>query len=344
MAKCNFGQGCSRFGCNFTHPKQRKGDCNFGAKCNRPDCHFLHPTRAHRQNTTLATTGSGRGKQLATGSGKKKLQVKYAHGAYSEQFSVREYTTRIAAHVAVDASGSMSGSRTNAAIEGLEQIATDALKDDDLFGLLTFDTTVKNLHHCMPRGKVAFEKDAQNIRNNAGGCTALWDAIIHGVGELKDTQQRQHRLPKKARADRLLFEQLVITDGMDNSSSATFKQAADKIARPGLADFHFVLVGVAVDENTAQVMKELCAPRHARFIRVQSVAQLVKVLADQSQAMLKMRLQVKNGGHVKHDITGVSSAANAGAALGALSRYAPGLQSAIGNHNMLAQFGRLTLG
>jgi len=351
MTACKYGNGCVRFGCTFSHPTSRKRDCKFGGSCTRVGCYFLHPKghaspAARGPSPTPSRAQAARTPRHQGGKpgNKKQITATYAEGGYSEEFRAREFTTRIVAHVAVDASGSMSGGLTNAAISGLEKIVTEALDADDLYGLLTFDTTVKNLHHCMPRGKVDFAKDAQHVRNNAGGCTALWDAILHGVAELKDTQKRQQKQKVKDRADRLLYEQLVITDGEDNSSAASFEAVAQKVAHPGLVDYHFVLVGVAVDDSTAEVMKQLCRPSHARFIRVQSVAHLVKVLAQQSATMVQMRLHIKQNGATKHDVRGVTSKANAGAAVRAMAQHAPGLRSTIASGNMLGQFSRLALG
>ena len=55
------------------------------------------------------------------------------------------------------------------------------------------------------------------------------------------------------------------------------------------------------------VTKRLCHPKHAKFIRVQSVAQLVKVLAQQSATMVQMRLHVKDHGATKHHVSGLAS-------------------------------------
>ena len=67
-AACNYGATCRKYGCNYAHPKARKGDCRFGDRCHKDGCKFLHP-KGHTpgDSTTYPVARTG-GKNAGGGS------------------------------------------------------------------------------------------------------------------------------------------------------------------------------------------------------------------------------------------------------------------------------------
>lgn len=196
--------------------------------------------------------------------------------------------------VAVDTSTSMLGAPINAAIRGMKHIV-GMMEPTDLFGLSTFDTNVRNLHHAMPCSKINTAKDWDNVRanNRDGGGTALWDAISEGVDELHSVHQRQQaRRDRSPGAPPLAYHQIVITDGEDNSSATRRQDLCQRVAHPGVPNYHLTLVAVGVDADAARHMQQVvnAAGRHGRFIRVSNVRDLEEHLRRQAE---RIRLSLK---------------------------------------------------
>eukprot|EP00040_Diaphanoeca_grandis_P006018 m.35564 g.35564 ORF g.35564 m.35564 type:complete len:384 (-) comp17161_c1_seq1:53-1204(-) len=328
MGPCNRAENCTRFGCRFDHPKWHRGDCNNGADCTRSDCHFLHPSgrnndnwnaspsggmkgrgnntqhqrQSQRQQQQQCGRGRGRGRggtivphgnnnQAAVrgGTGPQTLRVLRNDGhGHRESLSV-SVTRRTLCFVAgVDTSGSMAGRPTTEAISGLEQVV-DIMAPDDLYALFTFASSCQNLHHAMPRHRVNFDQDKKNIEANVGGRTALYDAIAAGIDEMKVVRDRRR---DEGDQTPVVFEQLVITDGEDNSSSGyTLDSLRSLVAKPGISNYNLVLIAVGIDSSTASKMRSLCAPQHATFVHVGNVSDLAGVLTDQV-VRIKMVLEV----------------------------------------------------
>ena len=343
---CNYGTGCVRWGCAYQHPRGRPGDCHQALSCTRANCRFIHP-KSHKTNgggggRQLALSdsgGRGGGRQLARfGSGRAaSATVRTDDGSgRRESLSVTVRRHQLCFVAGVDASGSMAGSRTESAISGLGKIV-GMMEPDDLYGLFTFATETKNLHHPMPRSKVDWQKDQANIRRNGGGMTALYDAIMAGVVEMKETRTRRSGQP-------MVFEHLVITDGGDNSSRTSLEQVREQVAKPGLKDYHLVLIAVGIGSSSTKAnMRSICANGHSSFIEVDDVNALERVLAEQA-VRIKLVLDVNNRGR-KSRTTAETSPSGIGRAVRYLDRAAGG--SAIVGAGMGAlqgSFSRLMLG
>lgn len=160
----------------------------------------------------------------------------------------------LALQLTVDCSYSMHGDRIQAAVTGVQDLY-DVLRPSDLFGCTTFDSSVKNLHRLMPKTNVNIGKDIQHVLANcaSGGSTAFYDATLEGID----------RLHAAFNVDD--FEHIVITDGGDNSSSASFASVAAKVASPGLGNYQFVVIGVGLDSSTASRLTRLCRPAHCHL-------------------------------------------------------------------------------
>jgi Mg-chelatase subunit ChlD len=190
----------------------------------------------------------------------------------TEVLSIEEYTRPMVFHLVLDVSGSMAGAPIKVAVKGAKAIHA-IMRSSDKFGLAVFGDSSKVLHHPMPAGEVDWGRDVQTICDSVGGRTALYDAVVEGVAELKECSRR-------SRGSDQLYEMLLITDGSDTSSAASLADAVGAVAKPGLANFNLVLIGVGIDCVTTANMKTLCQPRHAKFIRVDNIHELAAKLID----------------------------------------------------------------
>lgn len=302
-APCYFQNKCVNFDCTFEHPTERRKKCNWGANCKKQKygCPFLHPKREHpkREKKTNAVVGIPKQHQDNV----VKLQFSYATADQKEKkITVEQVRKTLCYTAAVDTSGSMVGSRILAALEGLDVIVNKMMHPNDLFGLVTFNTECRNLHFPMQRSRVNWEKDKSNVQNNIGGRTALWDAITSGVLLAKSVFEKRKRDPNRFQLAKLVFEQLVITDGMDNSSKTSFEKVKALVNKPGLPDYHLLLIVVTSDMESSQVQRlaELTAPAHAKLIEVSDVQSLKRTLQHEAD---RLRLVVEST-----DRTGKSTA------------------------------------
>ena len=288
---CFKGKGCTRYGCTYKHPHGRWGDCRDGAACTRPGCRFQHPRAAAGGGGAKPKPkpkGGGGGAMVLHKAGTKvKVQQTSADG-HTTSMEIERYDRPLVFNATVDASSSMEGSRTRAAVEGLGRIFDD-MAADDMYGLATFGSSVRRIHHPMVKSRVDWSKDAKHIVANGGGCTALWDGIVAGIQELRDYTD----YAKATKRGKKVAYQLVLTDGEDNSSSATLEQAAEMVAKPGLPDFHFVVIGIGVEASTRRTLEGLCKPRHAQYIHVNDVAELTAAMRAQAE---RIRVVVRSSG------------------------------------------------
>ena len=300
---CNYGATCRKYGCSYAHPKARKGDCRFGDRCHKDGCKFLHP-KGHTpgDSTTYPVARTG-GKNAGGGSkGFRSVHLRLDTDDSSRSVTVRNEERQLCFAASVDSSGSMAGSRIRAAVEGLGTIVQGMMRPQNLFGLVTFNTDVKNLHKPMPRAKVNWAKDGRHIQNNVGGCTALWDAVIAGIHLLKEVMRRRKEDPDRKGKPKLVFEQLVITDGLDNSSSASFEEVRDLVRSPGLPDYHLRVIAVTSDMERGEILQleQLCKPAHAQLLPASDVGQLKAVLQKEAERLtLLLRETDRRTGHTR---------------------------------------------
>ena len=300
MKPCNFGNKCHNYHCLFQHPSDRRNKCNFGSKCNKKPpgggCKFLHPKPEDSKQYPLSAASSNKGGSEVT-----KLSFSVTtKDKKSKRVTLSSSRRQLCYAVSMDTSGSMSGKPLETALEGVGEVVTKMMTPTDLFGLVTFNNSVKNLHFPMHRSRVNWDKDKQNVRNNLGGRTALWDAVAAGVVLLKGVLERRKKDPKRFDLPSLCFEQLVVTDGMDNSSSTSFDKVKQLVKSPGLPDYHLVLVVVTSSMASSEVQKlrELCQPNHARMVECKDVGQLKQVLTAEAE---RLKLVVES-----YDPTGAS--------------------------------------
>ena len=219
---------------------------------------------------------------------------------------------RMALQVDVDCSGSMQHyDRIETAVAGLKELAS-VLRATDLFGVSTFSREVKTLHRVMERSSVDVAKDVKHVLANCakGSSTSFYDAVVAGVGKLNDakeylrTNKDGKRMPE--------WEHVMITDGEDNDSTATFEQACAAVRKPGLSNYQFVVIGVGLSDHTAAKLAEMCTPAHCHFHREADAAALSRRLEELRQGYL-LRLQVTSGGVTRSKTVTTSDAAEADA-------------------------------
>ncbi|GMI48775.1 hypothetical protein TrCOL_g3994 [Triparma columacea] len=175
-----------------------------------------------------------------------------------------------------DVSGSMSGQPEREAIGGLRLLHDDVLEKEDCLAVITFGTSVNVLHEPMRVSKVDRVQDERNIRRSAGGMTAIYDALMTCILGLKEKlgNPKFHQVNKDA-----LYQLILVTDGADNSSKAGLDEVAALVARPGIPNFHLVVVGIGMDRGTAATLRSrLCAPEHAQYMEAPDIGRLGSTL------------------------------------------------------------------
>eukprot|EP01039_Chlorochromonas_danica_P007225 gene7225-7991_t len=172
-----------------------------------------------------------------------------------------------------DVSGSMSGSKIDASLQGLNVLYEEVFQPTDLLGVVTFANEVKVLHRPMIVDKIDRDRDSRSIRAEIGGGTALYDAIGQVIqGIIKDRQDPKHRVLHK----QAVYELVIITDGEDNCSTRyTLDQIAALVAEPGIPHFHLTILGVDINASyAARITNTLCSARHVKYLDVANAASL----------------------------------------------------------------------
>lgn len=148
------------FDCQRIHPSHRPKKCMNGLTCTNPSCGKVHPKKhaaaqaaghAHGHSKAIVPRHQAGAAAAAAAAGPATV-LKFKDGAYKEKMVVQQVagnSRRAAINFSVDTSGSMEGHRMTEAIAGLGHIVHNVMRDTDLYGLQTFNTSVINLHHCM---------------------------------------------------------------------------------------------------------------------------------------------------------------------------------------------------
>lgn len=163
--------------------------------------------------------------------------------------------------IAIDTSGSMSGSLIANAKAAAIELVDGTLHDMDRLRVLSFDTAVRVVQDTARKRDVDFRRVIGSLRTD--GCTALWDAIDEGVDGLCAAFKRHGaRVGGAARH----FELVVLTDGGDNSSRTAFEAIAERVAKPGLPNFHLTIIPVGGGCEMDK-LRALARPRHCTIIK-----------------------------------------------------------------------------
>jgi uncharacterized protein YegL len=178
-----------------------------------------------------------------------------------------------------DVSGSMSGRRLEASLAGLDYMHNHIFRPSDFLGVMTYNGDLNTLHLPMPISKVDSERDADGIRKGLAGnygYDRCYDAIGHTIMGLR---KMAHDPKYNAITKDAVYEMLLLTDGGDNySSEFTLRQAAELVAKPGIPDFHFVVVAVSMSTADKAKLRQLCEPVHATLIEIANISELHQTL------------------------------------------------------------------
>ena len=178
-----------------------------------------------------------------------------------------------------DVSGSMSGKRIEASLEGFDYVLQEVCQPTDYMGVVTYNGDLNTLHLPMQVQKIDSSRDKAGIRNGIKG-NAAYDRMYDAVGASICGLQAMARDKQYSAVSRdAVYQLLLLTDGGDNySSEFTLATLTELVAHPGLPDFHLVVVAVSMSERDKQKLRGLCQPVHATFLEVENLSELASTL------------------------------------------------------------------
>jgi hypothetical protein len=151
-----------------------------------------------------------------------------------------------------DASGSMSGSKISTLRASIAQTVA-ACEEGDGVSLTLFSSGIQDLlPHVTTKRRLPPTFLPAVAAIGAGGGTAFYDAVLHGVALAKadhdfHAAKRKAQPEHRGRVQRLIF----LTDGEDTCSKATVAQAAERLRAPGMPAIKTWII--AVGEEAAAV-------------------------------------------------------------------------------------------
>ncbi len=146
--------------------------------------------------------------------------------------------------VALDQSGSMvSSGGLDVAITKIRQMIDDA-PANARFGIVTFGSEAV-VAQSMTDNKEALNSALDQIKPDTLATTALWDGVVAGVNQLNTLPDYEHNL-------------IVVTDGADDSSSATAASARGAVAGSG-EDTGAMVFAMGITQQNALDEKGLTA-------------------------------------------------------------------------------------
>jgi Mg-chelatase subunit ChlD len=186
--------------------------------------------------------------------------------AHPQVVAVKKVPSDVMALFSIDVSTSMRGRKIAAAIHGMQLVANDAMKPKDVVAVNAFNSSCVTVQKFTRNHKVNWDSVGVQIADSCNGNTALFDSICTSIDSFRKlSSKKSDDNPNQIRVFVLL------TDGADNCSMQfSFDDAVNRVAKPLIRDFHFIMLGVGLDNETETKFREqLCAPAHAKFIKVQ---------------------------------------------------------------------------
>lgn len=132
-------------------------------------------------------------------------------------------------YILLDVSGSMAGGRLDAAKAAFAPLI-NIMNRDDRLAIITFDTAPFWKLHPRAVGQIINQSEMATLlpRIRAQGCTALYDAIVMAVEQIRDKSRKTIMV--------------VITDGEDNSSKNSLADVQRIVAEYPNVTLHIVHV------------------------------------------------------------------------------------------------------
>ena len=303
---------CSRSSCPYHHPTK---PCCFAPHCTKADdvCTFSHfaPRGQSGGDASAGTVVAVRAPPSAS-SHTQSIRLDHRRGDGSRiQAHIQQLRTTLVFVVSLDVSGSMHGSRLTKAVACLGNIYHKVMRSHDLYSCHLFHNNVERLHGPMPKARVDWAKDKDNILKHGGGGTALYDAIIQGVRDIKDFDFKDEGPDHK-----YVVEHLVITDGEDNSSRSNVGSAEHCVQHSRVGDYHLNIISIGIEVEHEAAMQRVTSSRHAHYYPVRNVAQFeqrMKEVAKQIRA--RLRITDSKGQVEKYQFEGGQREARAAAGL-----------------------------
>jgi len=198
-------------------------------------------------------------------------------------------TPQVVAFLLADTSGSMAGSKSAAAANGVQDVR-DALQDNDLFSLLTFSDKVQRRALFQKKPTFPWHQTKGQIMECGNG-TCFYDAVLEAIQFMKSSE--------KPGIERI-FELIAITDGEDTCSKASLEEVSEAIAHPGLRNFNFVLITVGISKSLRDLyLSTLCSRsiQHSHLIDVASdgIAGAFKDASRRVKRHRQLRIEVLKG-------------------------------------------------
>jgi len=165
----------------------------------------------------------------------------------------------------VDCSGSMAGSRINAAIEAIENIYQQLLKNDKI-AVIVFNDTFQNLLYLREKSAVNFNQLKADIRKSVGGGTALYDAIFESIDKISYS-------PDESKNQR---EIIILTDGEDNKSKKTFEEIKKVLRNPKRKNLHITLIGCGIENSYEDKLINLTDSEYAQYLSTSAAESAIK--------------------------------------------------------------------
>jgi len=127
------------------------------------------------------------------------------------------------------------------------------LNGDDRIGIVLFSTNVRSVLRYVPKKNFSREKLMEVVKEQSHSSTALYDAVIETIKQLpEDLEALRHYTTGSIHT-----YVAVLTDGADNASTSSAKDAVDTVRGISLPDVHVITMGVNIGNFSPQ-LKELC--------------------------------------------------------------------------------------
>jgi uncharacterized protein YegL len=246
--ECRYGSGCvKRATCPFAHPTRHPTRApSLHLQPQHSDSDSLTQLFKDFQGMSIQRHGQNglsvsksqhsiqRGKGHVAFKSQKK-EVKVAKISVPARGAGRKQRQAVFVSFLIDTSGSMSGSKLKAVKEGLPKILK-LLDDDDLVFLQTFDSTIERVTQRPIKPSKLDQALIDGLQTR--GCTKLHDAITTTLPNFKKDSKRLPVL-------------VVLTDGQDFRSVGSASDAKSALEKPGVSNFHGVLIGVGKEAKSA---------------------------------------------------------------------------------------------
>lgn len=186
--------------------------------------------------------------------------------------NVWQYTKRKAnVYLVVDTSGSMEGEKLAAAQAALREFLSQIKGDQEQVGLVEFSSTVNNIDDLEELGSNRQQLEQSIDVLQAGGNTALLDAVRAAYARLQQTGD-----PERINAI------VAMTDGRENASSISLAQLRREIERGNQTGVPVVIFAIAFGDDADYEVLQSIADASGGQVRtgdLETIRQLYKILS-----------------------------------------------------------------